>query len=383
MIDIKKMTVLITDDMPNMISTIRDVMKVLGYGKIFLGAGNGKEAWEILKKKPVDLAILDYNMPFMTGAGLLSRIREDRALRDLPVVMVTAYAQREFVAEAAESEIDAYILKPVTVKVLGDKVLSVIENANNPPPMVSHLQQARKFEDDGDIDAAIGETKLAMEANPKSTRPLREMGYYYFKKDNLKEAEKWLLEAARKNSLDVIAFHYLGELYLKRNDIEQASVYFDKAVSISPRHLSRGIRFGKILVERKLNERAVQVFDKAIGLSENDIVLREDVSDFCIEKGAKEYGAKLLESIINDNPKRKDLFFKLGVTLEEIGDHSKALSFLTGAEKEDSDNLDIKFHLANVYLALDRPIRAEKSLKKILKANPKNKKAKELLKKCV
>ncbi|NVL90710.1 MAG: response regulator [Desulfobacterales bacterium] len=383
MIDIEKMTVLIADDMPNMIGTIRDVMKVLGYGKKFLAAGNGKEAWEILKKKPADLAILDYNMPFMTGAGLLSRIREDRNMRDLPVVMVTAYAHREFVAEAAESEIDAYILKPVTVKVLGDKVLSVIENANNPPPMVSHLQQARKFEDDGDIDAAIGEVRLAMEANPKSTRPLREMGYYYFKKDDLKEAEKWLLKAARKNYLDVIAFHYLGELYLKRNDIEQASVYFDKAVSISPRHLSRGIRFGKILVERKLNERATKVFDKAIGLSGNDIVLREDVADFCIEKGAKEYGAKLLESIINDNPKRKDLFFKLAVAFEEIGENSKALPYLTKAGKEDSDNLDIKFHLANVYLALDMPIRAEKPLRKILEADPKNKKAKKLLKKCV
>jgi CheY-like chemotaxis protein len=136
MIDINEMTVLITDDMPNMINTIRSVMKVLGYGKKFIPASNGQEAWQVLKKEPVDLAILDYNMPYMTGAGLLSRIREDRNLRDLPVVMVTAEGNREFVAEAAESEIDAYILKPVTVKVLGDKVLGVINNANEPPPMV-------------------------------------------------------------------------------------------------------------------------------------------------------------------------------------------------------------------------------------------------------
>ena len=60
-----------------------------------------------------------------------------------------------------------------------------------------------------------------------------------------------------------------------------------------------------------------------------------------------------------------------------------ALSYLTMAEKEDRDNLDIKVHLAKVYLVLDRPIRAEKSLKQILKADPKNKKAKELLKECV
>jgi len=383
MIDIKEMTVLIADDMPNMVTTIHSVMKVLGYGKRFMTANNGEEAWRILKKEPIDLVILDYNMPHMTGSKLLSRIREDRDLRDLPVVMVTAYAQREFVAEAAESEIDAYVLKPVTVKVLGDKVLGVIKNANEPRPMVYHLQRARRFEEDGDIDAAIGEARLAMEANPKSSRPLREIGYYYFKKDDLKEAERWLLKAAQMNSLDVFAFHYLGELYLKRDEIEEASKYFDKAMTISPRHLSRGIHFGKILIQRQEIEKAIRVFNKAISLSQTALELREEIADFCMEEGAKEYAAKLLESVIRADPTRKDLLFKLGVALEEIGKYSKALSYLTKAEKEDRDNLEIKVHLAKVYLVLGRPIRAEKALKEILKADPKNKKAKALLKECI
>ncbi|MCK4727633.1 MAG: response regulator, partial [Desulfobacterales bacterium] len=92
MIDISEMTVLIVDDMPNMITTIRSMMKVLKYGKTFLSAASGAEAWRILKKEPLDMAILDYHMPGMSGAELLSRIREDRDLRDLPVVMVTAQA---------------------------------------------------------------------------------------------------------------------------------------------------------------------------------------------------------------------------------------------------------------------------------------------------
>jgi tetratricopeptide (TPR) repeat protein len=185
------------------------------------------------------------------------------------------------------------------------------------------------------------------------------------------------------NSLDVFAFHYLGELYLKRDEIEEASKYFDKAMSISPRHLSRGINFGKILVQRDNIEKAVQVFDKAISLSENALELREEIADFCIEEGAKKYGAKLLESILRADPTRKDLLFKLGVALEETGKHSKALSYLTMAEKEYGDNLDIKVHIAKIYLVLGRPIRAEKRLKEILKADPKNKNAKELLKECI
>jgi tetratricopeptide (TPR) repeat protein len=382
MIDINEMTVLIADDMPNMITTLRNMMKVLKYGKRFIPANNGEQAWRILKKEkeePVELAILDSNMPVMTGAELLSRIREDRDLRDLPVVMVTALANREFVAEAAESETDAYILKPPTVKVLGEKILGVIENANNPSPMVTHLKEARRFEEAGDIDAAIQKAHLAVDANPLSSKPVHELGYYYLKKGDPKEAEQWLLKAVEMNPLDVAAFDHLGKLYVKLNDIETASRYFEKAVSINPRDVTRAVYFGIILLGRKMVQEAVRVFEKVLDVAEDDLRLKEQIAGFCIEKEAKEYGARLLESILGSRPDRKDLFFKLGVILEELGQHSKALNYLASAEKEDGKNLDIKIHLARVYLAMGKAIRAEKPLRQILEADPDNKEAMKLL----
>ena len=385
MIDINEMTVLIADDIPNMITTLRNMMKVLKYGKRFIPVDNGEEAWRILnkeKEEPVELAILDYNMPVMNGAELLSRIREDRDLRDLPVVMVTAQANREFVAEAAESEIDAYILKPPTIKVLGEKILAVIENANNPSPMVTHLKEARRFEEAGDIDAAIQEAHLAVDANPISSKPVHELGYYYLKKDDLKEAEKWLLKAIDMNSLDVTAFDYLGKLYVRLNDVEAASHYFEKAMGINPRDVTRSVYFGTILLGRKMVKEAVKVFEKVLNLAEHDVQLKEQIAGFCVEKEAKEYGARLLESILRSRPDRKDLFFKLGVILEELGQHSRALYYLAGAEKEDSKNLDIKIHLARVYLALGKAIRAEEPLREILEADPDNKEAMKLLSQC-
>jgi len=383
MIDIIEMTVLIADDMPNMITTIRGMMKYLNYGSKFLSAANGEEAWNILKKEPVDLAILDYNMPVINGGELLNRIREDEDLRDLPVVMVTAQANMEFVAEAAESEIDAYILKPATVRVLGDKILSMVEKANNPSPMVFHLKEARRYDDVGDIDGAIEEAQLAAEANPASSRPPRELGYYYMRKDDLKSAQKWLLKAAEMNSIDVVAFHHLGELYVKLNDIEKASRYFEKAMSISPRHVPRAVYFGTTLLERNMVEDAVQVFEKALNLSGNDVQLQEEIAGYCIEKGAKTYGAKLLESILRKKPDRDDLTPLLGVTFQGLGEYSKALTYLSRAERQDSQNLDVKLHLAEVYLALDKSIRAEKTLKDILEVDPENGKALNLLKQCV
>jgi CheY-like chemotaxis protein len=382
MIDIHTMSVLIVDDMENMRRAIRNMMKIPKYGQSFLLCSNGEEAWGMLQKEHVDLVIVDYNMPVMSGGELISRIREDRNLRDLPVVMITAMAQMEYVSEAAESEIDAYMLKPITVKLLEDKVLSVVNKANNPSPMVSHLKRARNFELDADFDAAIREAKLAMDVNPKSSRPLREIGYYYFQKQDFDEAEKWLLQAVEMNHMDVIALHYLGEINLHRNDMEKAALYFDEAMNLSPRHLLRGVNFGKILLEKQMIPKAIQVFKKALTLSGGSLELREEIANFCIEKGAKEYGAELLEFIIKKNPNRSDLFYQLGKTLGEIGENSKAIVYLSDAEDFEPENSAIKINLAKNYLSIKMPIRAERPLRAVLKSCPKHPEAQELLQKC-
>jgi len=155
MIDIQKMTVLIVDDMITMCKSIHNMLRVIRYGQKFFFAYSGKEALDILQKGHIDLVLLDYNMPGISGAEVLSHIREDRNLRDLPVIMVTAQAYQDYVAEAAESEIDAYILKPLTIKLLEEKISLVVEEANNPPPMVDHLKKAMNFEDEGDIDGLL------------------------------------------------------------------------------------------------------------------------------------------------------------------------------------------------------------------------------------
>lgn len=382
MIDIGEMTVLIVEDSMPMCQSIHAMMKVIGYGRKFLYANNGKDALVVLQKEPVDLVLMDYNMPVMSGGEALRTIREDRKLRDLPVIMVSGEAYEDYVAETGESEIDAYILKPLSIKVLEGKIRPVVDKANNPPPMVVHLKQARELEDKGDLDGAILEADRAREANPNATRPIRELGYYYFRKGDLKEAEKWLLKAAKVNQLDVFAFHYLGELYLKRNNIEKASLYFEKAMKVSPRQLGRGINFGKILVKRKLPQKAIQVFDKVLDLPGSSSQLKEDVADFCNENGITQYAIKLLEALVDENPNRGDLFLKLGKILENQDEDIRAVTYLTQAAALDRENIEARIHLARRYLAMKKPILAEKPLAEILEINRNHKEARELLKRC-
>lgn len=383
MISSEEMTVLIVDDMPSVTKFIHKMMKNIGYGKDFLFANSGREALTILNQEKIDLMLLDYNMPEMSGSELLSTIRSDRKLRDLPIVMITAEAYSDFVAEIGESEVDAYILKPITMNVLHEKIACVLEKVNNPSPMLYHLKRAKSYEDEGDIDSAIQEAHLAMEADPHVTRPIRELGCFYYKKEDLEEAEKWFLKAARLNDLDVFAFHYLGEIYLKQKNIEKAALYLDKAMKISPRHVSRGIRFGKTLIQMGIISKATEVFDRTLELSGSTPWLREEIIDFCFENKVYEYATKLLETAVAEHPERGDLLFKLGQALEKLGEISRAVPHLIRASKIEKEHVNIRIHLAKDYLLLQKPLLAERPLREIINSNPDNELAKELLKQCL
>jgi len=294
MLDLHSMNVLIVDDMESMCKAIRSMLKILNVGGQIHYAYNGQEAWKLLKSDAqIDLAILDWNMPIMTGVELLGHIRDDRKLRDMPVVMVTAEANQEIVAEAAESEIDAYILKPVTVKSLEERIKSVIDKANNPPPMLMHLKNARILEEKGQLVEALKEAMQALDANPKSSRPIRELGHLYRKQGDIASAEKYYLRAARMNPMDVFAFHSLGDLALQRGDMDKAAQYYEQAVRISPRNLERGLNFGKVLLEKDMTAKAVKVFDKILDLADDPITVREEIAALCTSKGAYAYAIEL------------------------------------------------------------------------------------------
>ncbi|WP_028315721.1 tetratricopeptide repeat protein [Desulfatibacillum aliphaticivorans] len=383
MIDINTMKVLIADDMPGMCKSIRGIMKLLGYGRDFVFANNGAQAWRKLETEEVDLAIIDWNMPIMKGVDVLRNIRDDNGMWDMPVVMVTAEADPEIVAEVAETDIDAYLLKPLTVKSLGDRVARVIHHHNNPPPAVQLLRHARNFYNEGKLAEAVAAARKAVEMDPGSTKPIRQLGYYFLKNNNLDDAEKCFLAAINRNKLDVFSFNQLGELYMQRQDFENAAKFLDEAMKISPRQLDRGIRLGTVLLQTGMRDKARQTFDKTISVSREQNETREMIVDICEKEGDIRYAANLLIEILQNTPGRPDLLVRLGLFLEELGDNQEAVKRLTLASDLDAKDPRIKMHLARNYLAMKRPMWAEKYLNQVLKADPENEEAREMLQQCL
>ena len=115
------MKILIVDDFSTMRRIVRNLLKQLSFNNVD-DAEDGDVALEKLKNGSYDFVITDWNMPRMTGLELLKAIRADQGLKDLPVLLITAEAEKENVVLAAQAGVNDYIVKPFTGDVLQQKI---------------------------------------------------------------------------------------------------------------------------------------------------------------------------------------------------------------------------------------------------------------------
>ncbi|MFZ5573258.1 MAG: chemotaxis response regulator CheY [Thermodesulfobacteriota bacterium] len=118
--------ILVVDDFATMRRILKNILKQIGFTNI-TEADNGNAALEELKKKKYDLIISDWNMPQMTGLDLLKTIRSDEAMKDTPVLMVTAEAQKQNVIEAVKAGVTSYVVKPFTAESISEKIEKIFK----------------------------------------------------------------------------------------------------------------------------------------------------------------------------------------------------------------------------------------------------------------
>lgn len=122
----KNMKILVVDDFSTMRRIVRNLLNELGFNDIS-EADDGKTALPMLQQGSFEFVVTDWNMPGMPGIDLLKAIRADDKLKHLPVLMVTAEAQREQIIEAAKAGVSGYIVKPFTGVTLKEKLDKIFE----------------------------------------------------------------------------------------------------------------------------------------------------------------------------------------------------------------------------------------------------------------
>ena len=116
--------VLIVDDFAASRKVLVITLEQLGFDNIE-EVSDGNSALVRLKSGLFDLVITDMEMPKMSGLELLQQIRYDPTLKQIPVLIVTENGMQEDIVAAFKAGLNAYVVKPVDVKVFAEKMKNI------------------------------------------------------------------------------------------------------------------------------------------------------------------------------------------------------------------------------------------------------------------
>lgn len=159
--------ILCVDDEPANLKLLDAVLTPRGYEVI--KAKDGEEALERIKGQEIDLIVLDVMMPKMDGFEVCKRIKEDPLTQHIPVVMVTALADKKSRIKGLENGANDFLAKPVDSSELTVRV--------------KNLLRVKEFEDflkqhneilESEVEKRTSQLRLAFEVLSESNKKLKE-----------------------------------------------------------------------------------------------------------------------------------------------------------------------------------------------------------------
>ena len=117
-------TILIVEDNDLNMKLFHDLLEAHGYAT--LQTKDGRQALELAQRHHPDLIIMDIQLPEVSGLEVTRWIKSDDAIKDIPIIAVTAFAMKGDEEKIREGGCEAYIAKPISVANFIDTVKSFV-----------------------------------------------------------------------------------------------------------------------------------------------------------------------------------------------------------------------------------------------------------------
>jgi two-component system cell cycle response regulator DivK len=123
-------TILIVEDNEKNMKLVRDILQHRGHQTI--EAATGEDGVRLAVERRPDLVLMDIQLPDIDGIAALGRIRADRALDGTPVLAISASVMPDEQQKIVASGFDAFITKPINLKMFHETVQRFLEHGRRP-----------------------------------------------------------------------------------------------------------------------------------------------------------------------------------------------------------------------------------------------------------
>ncbi|MGI2326617.1 sporulation transcription factor Spo0A [Planococcus sp. YIM B11945] len=124
----EKIKIAIADDNRELVTLISDYLNNQPNMEVSAVAYNGKMCVDMLKNHQIDVLLLDVIMPFLDGIAVLDVIKEDEELKNIEVIMLSAFGQEAIMSQAAENGASYFIMKPFEAERLVLQINHIMDN---------------------------------------------------------------------------------------------------------------------------------------------------------------------------------------------------------------------------------------------------------------
>lgn len=116
--------ILVVDDEEHIVMILKDSLEFSGFQVVT--AYNGMEALERVEQDHPDLVVLDIGMPKLDGWEVCRRLKSDEKTKDVPIIILTAYAQASDQRKGAQLGADRFVTKPCDLTYLVEEINTLL-----------------------------------------------------------------------------------------------------------------------------------------------------------------------------------------------------------------------------------------------------------------
>jgi len=127
----ERATVLCIDDEPRVLDFYRDLLEPRGYRT--LTVTDGLQGLAVAQQDPPDVILLDVMLPGLSGFDICRKFRADDALRDIPIILITAWDDPDVATTGREARADLTLRKPADAESILAAIQKVRGETSGPP----------------------------------------------------------------------------------------------------------------------------------------------------------------------------------------------------------------------------------------------------------